>query len=179
MSVQPQGLQPELPYGIDRRQHADRDRTPWPRRAAITVLAVFCLLALLNTFGQVSAVRSADSPAASLTVDSPERLRGGLIFTTVITVVAHQQIKDARLVLSPGWFNGMTLNAAAPQSSQESSSEQGGIFDYGQLDAGSTTPIWISWQANPTTAGGRSQDVQIFDGDKPVVGVHRSVFVFP
>jgi hypothetical protein len=170
----------ELPHGLDREVHVDRrQHTPWPRRVAITLLAVFLLAGLFGVFGQVSSVSHAEAPAASLTVDSPTRLRGGLIFTSVITLVTRQQLHDARLVLAPDWFNGMTLNATAPQSSQESSSAQGAIWDYGQIDAGVTTPIWISWQTNPTTVGSRRQDVLLYDGPTLILAVHRTVVVFP
>lgn len=179
MSVGPEGVE-ELPFGLRRERHVNqRDYTPWTRRLALALMLAFCILALLDTFGQAARSVTTDSPAASLSVDSPDRLRGGLIFTSVITVVAHQKLQDARLVLSPGWFNGMTLNAQAPQSNQQSSDAGGASFDYGPLDAGTAMPVWISWQANPTTAGPRDQDVVVMDGDRTVVALHRRVVVFP
>ena len=172
--------QAALPFGLERESHIDMQRhAPWRRRAVVLVMAAFCVLALFNVFGQVAHVDHADAAGAALTVESPERLRGGDIFTSVITLTAHQPIQDARVVLTPGWFSGFTLNAAAPQSNQESSTQDGSILDYGQLDAGATMPIWISWQVNPTTVGEKDQDVQIFDGPKEITAVHRSVYIFP
>ncbi len=172
--------QATLPTGLDRERHLHPGgHSPWPRRVTVALLVAFCCLALANTFGQVSSVNSAEAPKASLRVDSPQRLRGGLIFTSVITVATHQQLQDARLVLSPGWFDGMTLNALAPQSSQDSSNAQGVMFDYGQIDANVTTPIWISWQANPTTVGKRVENVELYDGPTLIAAVHRDVVVFP
>lgn len=172
--------QAALPFGLDRARHIElRQHSPWRRRGVVLVMAAFCGLALANVFGQVAHVDHADAAAVSLTVESPERLRGGDIYTSVITVVAHQPIQDARVLLSPGWFSGFTLNAAAPQSNQESSDQSGGTMDYGQLAAGATMPIWISWQVNPTTVGEKDQDVQILDGSRLLVSVHRSVYVFP
>jgi hypothetical protein len=169
-----------LPVGLDRGDHIERRRhSPWPRRAAVVLMAAFCALGLANVFGQVASVSRAGAPAATLTVDSPLRLRGGLIFTSVVTVEAHRPINDARLVFSPGWFSGMTLNALAPQSSQDFSTAQGTVFDYGQLDAGATMPLWISWQTNPTTVGARDQDVALYDGATLITAVHRQVVVFP
>lgn len=179
MTALPEGSA-ALPFGLERGRHVDlQRRTPWARRAAILVMFVFILLALTNSFGQVADVSTADSPAAALRVDSPTRLRGGVIFTSVITVVAHQKLQDARLVLSPGWFDGMTLNAQAPQSNQQSSDVTGTTFDFGSVDAGSSMPVWISWQTNPTTTGGRDQDVTVMDGGRALVRIHRSVYVFP
>jgi hypothetical protein len=170
----------ELPSGLDRQVHFERrEHTPWPRRVAIVVMSAFVILGLFDVFGQASSVATAAAPAASLSVDSPTRLRGGLIFTSVITLVTRQQLHDARLVLSPDWFNGMTLNAAAPQSSQESSDARGATWDYGQIDAGVITPIWISWQTNPTTVGSRREDVLLYDGPTLILAVHRTVVIFP
>jgi hypothetical protein len=179
MSVAPEGIE-ELPFGLQRERHIEvRAHTPWIRRAGITLMTAFCVLALANTFGQVATVTSGATSTASLKVESPTRLRGGLIFTSVFTVVAAQKIADARLRLSPGWFNGITLNASAPQSNQQSSDSAGTTMDFGSVDAGSEMPVWISWQVNPTTVGGRDQDVTLWDGDKQILSLHRSVFVFP
>ena len=170
----------ELPFGLQRERHVElAHHSAWRRRAVVLVMTAFCVLALFNVFGQVAHVDHADAPGASLTVESPERLRGGDIYTSVITVAAHQPIQDAKVVMSPGWFSGFTLNAQAPQSNQQASTPAGGVFDYGQLDAGATMPIWVSWQVNPTTVGEKDQDVEIFDGSKPIVSVHRSVYIFP
>jgi len=171
--------QAALPFGLERGRHLDRDHSAWRRRAVVVVMSAFCTLALFNVFGQVAHVDHADGAAASLTVESPERLRGGDIYTTVITVSTHQPVQDVKVLLSPGWFSGFTLNAAAPQSGQDASTVQGDILDYGQLDAGFTMPIWISWQVNPTTVGEKDQDVEILDGSRLLVAVHRSVYVFP
>lgn len=174
------GSAPALPQGLDRENHVERRaHTPWPRRAAVLVLAAFCALGLANVFGQVASQDSAGAARASLTVDSPLRLRGGDIFTSIITVQAHQQLQDAKLLLSPGWFSGMTLNALAPQSSQDSATEQGVSFDYGQVDAGQTMPVYISWQTNPNTVGSRDQDVALYDGSTLITVVRRQVVVFP
>lgn len=168
------------PWALNRRDHLERGRhTPWPRRVVITALVAICLLGLLGVFGQRSAVSTADASGVALRVDSPERLRGGLIFTTVITVTPHRALNDAQVVLSPDWFNGMTLNAFAPQPGTMGSDRRGVVLDYGRLDANQPLPIWISWQVNPTTVGGRTDDVSIWDGDSEVVSVHRDVAVFP
>ncbi len=142
-------------------------------------MAALCGLALANVFGQRETTTRADSSTASLTVDSPDHLRGGLMFTSNYVIAAHSTIHDARLVLAPGWWNGMTLNAEAPQASSDASNAHGVIFDYGQLNAGDTTPIWISWQVNPTTFGYRDTTVWLYDGSQLLVTLPRSVVVFP
>ena len=76
-----------------------------------------------------------------------------------------------------GW--GLTLNAVAPQPSNESSSAQGISYEYGELKQGEVMHVWISWQTNPTTAGTRDQDVTLLDGSQPVITLQRSFTVFP
>ena len=150
-----------------------------PRRIGIGLLTLMCLLGLLNVFGQRTAVTRTDGAAASLMVDSPEHMRGGVIFTTQITVTAHRKLNDAQVRLSGDWFRGMTFNGIAPQANNETASDQGVTFDYGSLDAGDSLPIWISWQVNPTNVGIRPEDIVVSDGSSELVSVHRQRWVFP
>ena len=53
------------------------------------------------------------------------------------------------------------------------------MFDFGKLNAGQSFPIWISWQTNPTNVGRHSQDVQLYDGDVPILTFHRAITIFP
>jgi hypothetical protein len=55
-----------------------------------------------------------------MAINSPVHVRGGLIFTTEITITPHAPLQDAKLYLNNGWFQAMTLNALQPDpSSQE------------------------------------------------------------
>src|SRR5437588_6683122 len=69
----------EPPVGIDRKEHRDlegRQHRVWQRRVALSLAAVFPILGLLNVFGQRARLASVDSAGASLSVDSPARVRG-------------------------------------------------------------------------------------------------------
>jgi hypothetical protein len=142
------------------------------------VLAAMLALALGNVFGQQPGITTASSAAASMTVNSPERLRGGLVFTSEITIYAHSDVHDAQVLLSSGWWHGMTLNAVAPQANNETSDARGVTFDYGEIQPGATLQIFISWQVNPTTVGNHDQDVVLSDGTQPLVAIHRNFTVF-
>src|SRR5207248_2604749 len=108
----------DTPLALDRQRHLDREHhSAIYRRLGLSLLAVMCLLGVLNLFGQRSTLTRVDASAASLTVDSPERLRGGLVFTSEITVIAHEKLGDAQVQLSSGWFRGMTFNGVVPQPS--------------------------------------------------------------
>ncbi len=141
------------PIGIDRARHQDltgRNHHVWVRRAALAVIAVVPVLGLLNVFGQHATPITYQSPAASLVIDSPAQVRGGLVFTTDIVITPRQQLTDARLHLNNGWFQAMTLNGIAPQPSTESAQGSWQVWDFGKIPAGTVFHVWISWSVNRT-----------------------------
>ncbi|HVY97561.1 MAG TPA: hypothetical protein VHA54_11435 [Solirubrobacterales bacterium] len=167
---------------LDRSQDLDlsgRRQHPIYRRIGLGVLALIALAALLNVFGQESTTTVASGPAAVLSVESPPRLRGGLLFQTRIEVRARRAIAHPKLVLSPGWLEGMTQNTVVPTPESESSSADGLAMNFSPLPAGETLVVWIAWQVNPTTVGSHDEDVELRDGSTPVATVNRTVTVFP
>jgi hypothetical protein len=172
----------DTPVGIDRGRHQDltgRGRHVWWRRAALLVIAAVPVLGLLSVFGQHATSVTYRSPAASLLINSPTHLRGGLLFTTEIVITPRSPLSDARLYLDNGWFQAMSLNGVAPQPSDETA--QGGwqIWDFGKIPAATVFHLWISWQTNPTNLGRHSQAVALYDGGTRLMTVHRTMTVFP
>jgi hypothetical protein len=47
------------------------------------------------------------------------------------------------------------------------------------MHGGQKLTVWLEFQVNPITAGTRTADVQLNDGDKPVAHVHRTLTIFP
>jgi hypothetical protein len=171
-----------VPVGIDRVRHQDlagRNRHVWWRRGALALVAALPILGLLNVFGQRATPTTYESSSAVLTIDSPARVRGGLIFTTEIVITPRGRLTSARLYLDRGWFKAMTFNGAAPQPSTESAQGRWTILDFGQLPAAVAFRVWISWQTNPTNLGRHSQDVELYDGGTQLMNVHRTLTVFP
>lgn len=154
-------------------------RQGWARRIAIALLTAIVLLGLFDVFGQGAVTTTARTPAAAISVNSPARARGGLLFTTQIVVRAIQPVGHLRLVLSDGWFEGMTFNGLAPQPAVEKSLDGSMFLGYGKLNPGEQLTVWISWQVNPTSAGLRTQDVTVLDGERTLVAVHRTLTIFP
>jgi hypothetical protein len=170
------------PVGIDRARHQDlvgRNRHVWWRRAALLVIAAVPVLGLLSVFGQHATSVTYRSPSASLLVNSPPHVRGGLIFTTEIVITPRLPLSDARLYLDNGWFQAMTLNGVAPQPSNESAQGRWQIWDFGKIPATTAFHLWISWQTNPTNLGPHSQAVALYNGGTWLMTVHRTMTVLP
>jgi hypothetical protein len=172
----------DAPLGLERAQHvelAGRDRGLWNRRAGLLAALALPVLTLIGLFGQRAVITNASSsPKAVLSVNSPAHLRGGLVFTTEITVQARSPLHDMQLRLDPGWFRGMVFNGIAPQPTNEDSQDGQVVYDYGSVDA-TTFKVWISWQANPTNVGMHRQNVALYDGSEQLAIAHRDVTVFP
>jgi hypothetical protein len=151
----------------------------WIRRAILAVLTLVVVLALLNEFGQRSTTSTAAGPAATLSVRAPQRLRGGLIFEGRFEIFAKSRIGHPRLVLAPGWTEGMTLNASEPTPSDETSHGDRLELDFPPIRAGTTFTYWSQWSVNPVNVGSRSQDVTLYDGPQQLAGVDRQVTIFP
>src|SRR3954464_472535 len=82
----------DIPDRIIIKRHLDlegRRHQIWWRHAIVALLAVFLALGLANVFGQAQSETHADSGPASLQLNAPARLRGGLIFTARFTITAH------------------------------------------------------------------------------------------
>ncbi len=172
---------PDVPFGLDRARHVrleGRDRAVWARRAVLLVVAVVPLLGLLDVFGQGAVITGASAADATLTVDSPAHVRGGLMFTTEITVQARATLHDMQLRFERGWFEGMTFNGIAPQPTNEDSQDGQVVYDYGSVQP-TTFKIWISWQTNPTNVGDHEQNVALYDGSRRLATVQRELTVFP
>ena len=172
----------ESPVGLDRARHQDltgRNYHVWLRRAILALIAAVPVLALFNVFGQHATPVSYHSPAASLLINTPARVRGGLVFTTEIVITPRQPLQDARLYLDNGWFQAMTLNGIAPQPSSETAQGRWQVWDFGKIAAATAFHVWISWQVNPTNIGRHAQDVALYDGGTPLMTAQRTFTVFP
>jgi hypothetical protein len=170
------------PDGISLERNRDlkgRLYSPWVRRALLCAIAALPILALLGFFGQKPSTSSAASPAASMSITAPSRLRGGLIFQVRVRVVAHREIKQLQLQFDRGWWNSMSVNSLAPEPSEETSDDGKVVLSYGKLPAGQSLICWIYFQVNPTNVGNRREDVSLLDGSSQLLHIHRSLTIFP
>ncbi|MEA2375640.1 MAG: hypothetical protein QOD53_2103 [Thermoleophilaceae bacterium] len=175
--------QGSLPEGIEGGHHRDlmgsRAYHPWARRAGLGLLLAIVVVALLNVFGQASTTSTAAGPAATLTLRGPTHLRGGLIFQERFTIQSRREIKTPKLVLSPGWFDGITLNEFEPSAGQEGSRNGSVAFTLESMTPGERQVIWTEWQVNPTNVTHRALHVDLYDGGTPLAQIGRTITVLP
>ncbi len=172
----------EAPDYVVLKRHRDLEGRRWHplvRRALLVLLALLPVLGLINVFGQRPATSKASDPAATLNVYAAERVRGGLLYEARFEIIAKQELKDATLVLSRGWLEGMTVNTIEPAPVGEASRNGSLALDLGHIPAGEKYLLFIQFQVNPTNVGHRSQNVALDDGERRVLSMHRSITVYP
>ena len=172
----------ETPDGIVLNRDRDlvgRERDLWVRRGLFMLAPVVTVLALLNTFGQRPQETHAATPAATLKVRAPERVRGGLIYQARFEIHPNTSLRNAVLVLAPGWFELMTVNTIEPSPASEHSVDGETALELGPVRAGASFVLYMQFQVNPTSVGRRSQRVRLFDGTRLLLTLPRTITVFP
>lgn len=170
------------PDSLVLKRHRDLEGRRWEiiaRRVLLSLLAAFLVAGLLNVFGQRPDIDLVSAPAASLKVFAPVHARSGVVYAARFHITARQDIKDAFLVLDPGWAEGYTVNGLAPQPLTEADRNGRLAYGFGHIPAGQSLIFFMSLQVNPTNVGRRSQNVELDDGEKPILTVHRSITIFP
>jgi len=172
----------QLPTGLERGRHVDleaRPHAPWVRRAIVAALTVLLVLALLNVFGQNPRTSLADTAAARLVVEAPDRIRGGIFYQARIEVTARRRLAHPRLRLDQGFAEEQSINTIEPAPTDEASEEGRIELSYDTLEPGRRLVVWLQFQANPATFGRRAQGVTLLDGDERVAYVSRRLTQFP
>ena len=151
----------------------------WIRRVLLALLGVLLVMALLDFFGQRPTTSAAATSSARLQVYAPTHARSGVVYAARFRIDAVQELKDATLVLAPGWADAYTVNGAAPQPVTEGSRNGSLSFGFGHLPAGQHLTFWLSLQVNPTNVGRHLQTVRLYDGTTLLATVPRHITVFP
>jgi hypothetical protein len=173
----------DVPDQIVLKRDRDLDGRSWEiwlRRGLFALLPLVSLLGLLNLFGQhPSTITSNAAGAASLKLYAPDTVRSGLLWQARFHITAQRDLKQATLVLSPGWLEGMTVNTIEPSPVGEASNNGRLSLDLGHIPAGQSHLLFIQLQTNPTNVGHRDASVTLKDGDTPLLQVHRTITIFP
>jgi hypothetical protein len=172
----------DAPDQIDLRRHRDlqgRSWHVWPSRVLLLLVGCVLVLALFNLFGQRPSTSRAESSAAILSVYSPDRVRGGLLYTTRFHVTAKSELRKAALVLDPGWVEGMQINSINPQPIDEASQDGRIYLDLGHIPAGHSVIYFVEFQVDPTNIGHRAQNVELEDGGRSLLTIRRTITIYP
>jgi hypothetical protein len=173
---------PDAPDQIDLTRHRDlvgRARGLWLRRTFLVLLLCIPVLGLANVFGQHPSTSHASSVGATLTLRVPDHLRSGLVYEARFEIGAISEIKDAHLVLSPQWLEGMTFNQIEPSPSDQTSANGALQLGLGDIRAGHKFVLYMQFQVNPTTVAHRTREVELFDGTTRLISITRPLVVFP
>jgi hypothetical protein len=174
----------DIPDGLVLKRHRDlvgiRAYGVWTRWIILGLITLAALLALLNVFGQRPITQNASAPAASLKLYAPEHLRGGLLWSARFHIRANEELKQATLVLDPGWAEGMSINTIEPSPLGEASKNGRLSFELGHIPKGGSYILFMQFQVNATNvAWRRPQTVELDDGDKQILVLHHHVTIYP
>lgn len=172
----------DLPSGIDLARHRDfegRNLGQWLRHGFLILLTAFVIAALLNAFGQKSSTSSATSAAATLTMTTPQRVRGGLLYQAKFRIDAIRELKAPVLVLDHGWFDQTTVNAVEPEPAGATSDAGHLKYRFNPLPAGRSLTVYIDLQANPTNVGSHDASVALYDGGQHIVSIDHTQLNLP
>lgn len=172
----------DAPAGLTLAQHRDlegSERRPWSRRIALAALVLFCVAALFNAYGQAADVDTVAGDGVELEIKAPQRVRGGIYFEMRFEVRAERELREARIVLGSGWFEGITINTVEPSPVGEASRDGDVAFQLGRIPAGDRYVLWLQGQVNPTTVSRREVTVELFDDERRLLSHERKLTVLP
>jgi hypothetical protein len=150
------------------------------RRGFLAAVLVVPALAPFNVFGQRPETLSAGAAPARLELYAPDVVRGGVLFEARFHITARRELEDARLVLDPGWAEGVSINTIEPSPIGEASANGKLSLDLGHVPQGNKHLLFMQFQVNPTNVGWhRRANVALYDGDTHIVTLHHTVTVYP
>jgi hypothetical protein len=149
------------------------------RRVVMTLFAVVALLGLTGVFGQPQRSSGATGETATLRLQAPETVRGGLFFQARVDVETTSAISQPRLVLDEGWTEGLQVNSIEPAPESESSRDGRLELSFPDVAAGERLRIWFQFEVNPTNVGRRSFAIELDDATRPLARIDRTLTVLP
>ncbi len=173
----------DVPEGLTLERNRDLAgiaKAPWARRCVIGLVVAFSLLGLLDLFGQRPETITASGSSADLELYAPDHLRGGLLFSARFHIHARRDIRNAVLILDPGWVEGMSINTIEPSPVGEGSSNGRLTLQLGHVPKGQSYILFMQFQVNPTNlAWRRSADVTLADGSRPILRLGHHLTIYP
>ncbi len=171
-----------VPDHIVLRRHRDlegrRGGIRW-RRATVVLLSIFVVAGLLNVFGQRPENTVVVANGVSFQLHAPSALRGGLLYEASFRIQPSHTLGHPVLVLAPGWAITEQLNSFAPSPIAQTSHNGALALGLGRIRAGTTYTLFGEFQVNPTSVGWWPGDVTLYDGNKQILHIDRTIVVYP
>jgi len=101
------------------------------------------------------------------------------MYTARFRIDALTELKNAKLVLDPGWADQYTVNGVSPQPSSEDSQNGKLSFTLGDIPAGQHSTFFLSLQVNPTNVGHHKQTVRLYDRQTQLAAIHHTITIWP
>lgn len=167
------------PQGIEERHGSEfgTRHATWWRLGVLVVILGIALLGLVGG-GPASTVR-ASSPAASLAVTSPDRLRNGMFFETRIAAVARAPVGDVVIAIPAGMWRDTTINSLIPGPKEEQFVDGEFRFHFGALEAGAKLGLKIDGQLNAPRYGASRGRIRLLDGNRELTAVPVALKIIP
>ncbi len=170
-------MQISAPDGISKEHEtSSRRANPWP----LLLLTAIMAAGLAGLFvGQPGIVRRDANDAVSMQVSTPETLRNGMAFETIVEITPHRKIDNLVIAVSDGIWREMTINTMIPAAAEEN--HKGGFhrFAFGPTESGETMRVKIDGQINPPLFAGTSGEIAVLDGETGLASVPVEVKVLP
>ena len=151
----------------------------WARRVIVALLVVVAALALWGVFGQSDRESTVTANGVTMTVSSPDVVRGGLYFQAAVDITSTVAVEHPRLVLDDGWVEGLQVNSIEPAAESETSRDGRVVLSYGALEPGDRLKVWLQFQVDPTKPGARPHGIELDDETRALVRVDRDLKVLP
>lgn len=167
----------QAPDGITQEHESNSRRAnPWP----LILLALLLGAGLTGLFGgQPAVVRQAPEDMVALSVRTPETLRNGMAFETVVEVTPRRAIGDLVIAVSDELWREMTINTMIPAAGEESHKSGFHRFSFGEAEPGETFRFKVDGQINPPLFAGTSGEVVALDGERRLAAVPVTIKVLP
>jgi len=167
----------QVPDGI--MDGHERD-SRWARLLPLALLSALLGMGLAGALGGApGTLRQARTEAASLGVRTPDLLRSGMVFETIIDVTPHRPVADLAIGIPERLWREMTVNTMIPAADREDYRAGLHRFSFGPADAGETLRFKIDGQINPPLFAGASGEIVAFDGERKLAGVPVTVRILP
>lgn len=172
---------PTAPPGL-KAKHIRPDRG-WRRYASpisIVLLGGIMLAALFNLFGGGPVLtRQVLTPDAVLKVSTPEIIRNGEFFETLVIIEARRPIVEPVLSVSSSLWREVSINFMAPAASEEEFKDGAFRFIYGAMKTGDRLLVKVDGQINPALIGELRGQIAVSDGDRPLAALPLKIWVLP